>query len=661
MGRNLKGIGRSASIAQAEGVFPSSLVTLPAMWRTWLPQSLLIIAVAGWIYSPAFYGTWIWDDEQYITHNHLIHDPAGYWKVWVNPDGLGDYYPLTAFVEWCEWQQFHNSMLGYHLINIGFHLTGAFLVWRLFAQLGLSLAWVGALLFTIHPIMVESVAWVTELKNTLSLPFLLLAMLAWLSWTKGGSRRFYFWSITWFVVSLLAKTSGLMLPFVFLAHAWWKCSKISWRDLKNVTPFLAVALVAGLVTLFPHHNPGDPQELHSDWSLGAGLAIVGWTIMFLLGKCFLPFPLLPIYPGYSDISSHSALNILPWLGLVGLITCLASIRVIWARHLLFGLCFFLVNLVPVLGYVLSHFSEMVWSMDHLIYLPIIGLIGLAVGGLACLEARLDLTWRMAERMLAAIGFIFMAWSAHAYAEWWINAETLWTRTLQSDPSSWVAEQNLDILLVDLGRPAEAIPYAERVLAGRPDSGDAHFNLGMALEKTGQTAAALAQYREAIKLNPLDGKAYADLANLLESSGNQADAIALFQQAIKCLPDFPQLHYDLGSLWLRNGNFSAAIEELEQAVKLDPELAQARENLGSALAQTGRFPEAIDQFYAAIKIEPDYIIPRYNLARALAQIGRVPEAIEQFQHVLELDPKNALARDNLTRLQQFELQHPAARN
>jgi tetratricopeptide (TPR) repeat protein len=624
-------------------------------WRAWLPQSILILAVGWWIYSPTFFGGWIWDDDVYVSHNHVIQDPAGFWKVWTHPDGQGDYYPLTSFVEWIQWHLEGNDMLGYHLTSIGLHLVSAFLLWHLFARLGLARAWLGALIFTVHPVMVESVAWISELKNTLALPPLLLAMIAWLHGRDGRGRRFEAWALVCFLVSLLAKTSGVMLPVIFLAHAWWKEGRISREVLRATAPFFALALLAGVVTLVPHHVPGAPHHLQPNWRLSGALASVGWSIPFLLGKCILPYPLLPVYPALS-VDSPSLDDLPPWVALAVLAYLLGRTR--GTRHLFFGFGFFMINLAPVLLYIFMKYTIMVWSMDHLVYLPVIGLIGLAVAGVGYFEAHLALPWRVAERGLVAGVVILVAWGSHAYADWYQSAEVLWTRTLQRDPGAWVADENLSSALVDQRRYAEALAYDRRLLALKPAMSDAHYNLGLGLEKTGHPAEAADEYREAARLDPTNGKVYINLGTLLLTMKKVDEATTQYEQAIRFNPDYAELRYDLGSLRLHAGNLSGAIEQLEVAVKLDPDLAQAHENLGSALARSGRLPEAREQFTAAVELDPGYEIARYDLAMALAQTGHLREAIDQFQHVLQLDPDNALARGNLAKLEQFEKTHPA---
>jgi tetratricopeptide (TPR) repeat protein len=661
--------------------------------RNWLPQALLILIAGLWVYSPAFSGGWVWDDALHVTKNGIIQAPDGFWKVWVRTDPQGDYYPLTAFVRCIEWHRWGNDTLGYHLVNIGLHLTSAFLIWRLFFRLGIPMGWLGALIFAIHPIMVESVAWITELKNTLSLPPLLLAMLAWLDWKDKGRNRDYYSALAWFVVSMLAKTAGLMLPFVLLGHAWWKQGTITRGEVKAVLPFLAIAIASAAITLVPQHSSAAAMAHQPVWHPIRGLICVGWMLLLMLGNCLAPVHLQPIYRGFVD-SPTGLVNVVPWLVLGAFCVFLCCTRRhSWGRYLLFGVGFFLVNLVPIAGFTFLKYTVMVWTLDHNLYLPIIGLIALFVTGVGVLDARLILAFRVAERVLVGAAFIVMAWGSHSYASWFTNSQVLWTCTLQRDPSLWLAEQNLASDALERGDFNAALEHAQRFLALQPDSADAHFNLGLAREKLGQPDAAAAEYREAIRLNPGKAEAYLhlgeaareaghpdqaeqlfrdglkatpdsvelamNLAGLLLKRGQTQEAMQLYDHATEHNPDFAPLQYDYGSALLEAGSLPAAEEHFARAVALNPRFAAARQSHGAVLAQIGRLPEAIREFEAALEIDPTLDQARNNLARALVQSGRIPDAIEQLQKVLQFHPDDTQAQQNMTRLQQYQKQHPPA--
>ena len=677
--------------ARAKPVFFRSPPGGPA-WPTSgsLLKALLVVGAGLWIFSPAFMGGWLWDDDRYISDNPIIQDPEGFWKVWVNPDGQGSYYPLTSFVEWLQWQWWGNNTLGYHLTSVFLHLTGAFLIWHLFARLGIRLAWLGALFFTVHPAMIESVAWISELKNTLSLPPLLLAMLALLTWTEIGGRRSYLAALALFIVATLAKTSGVMLPVVLLGYIWAKRGRIGWADLRAAAPFFVVSAVAGGVTLMPHNGPGS-DEVQKTWDLLPALAGVGWSIFFLFGKCVFPFHLLPVYEGLA-VTSPAALDVMPWLLLAGLAYLLGINRAGWSRCLLLGLGFFLVNLVPVLLQVFVSYSTMLWSMEHMVYIPIIGLIGLAVVGLGFLDRRLPSAARIAQWVAVSGVAALMAWSGHAYAGWFADREVFWNTLAQRDPRSSTAEINLAMIRIKDKRYSEAGVHLRKALALRPDLDDAHYANGLVLEHTGHVPEAEEEFRRALSINPRYAGSYlalgyiqkneghlaeaeklyaqglkiapddvsllTDMAGLLLVSGRVSEATGLYRHAVDLDPSLAQLQFDLGKALLQQGNFSDAGDHFAKAAELDPTLAPAHVNLGVIFAQSGRLPEAIDQFQAALQVDTTLVEARLNLALALAQSGRIPEAIDQFNSVLRLDPNNAKARDSLAKLQQLELQQNA---
>lgn len=658
---------------------------------SWFPLALLIVAAGVWVFSPAFFGGWIWDDQPYISDNPIIQDPEGFWKVWVNPDGQGNYYPLTSFAEWLQWQWWGNSMLGYHLTNVFLHLASAFLLWRLFARLGIRLAWLGALLFTVHPVMIESVAWISELKNTLSLPPLLMAMLAWLTWTETGARRSYLAAIALFVVAMLAKTSGVMFPILLLGYAWSKRGRIDWPDLRAVIPCFVVAALAGVVTLMPHAPMA--ENLHRTWSLLPALAAVGWSIFFMLGKCAFPFGLLPVYEGFA-LNPPTPFNLVPWLLLAPLAYLLWSNRAGGSRYLLFGLGFFFLNLAPVLVYIFINYSIMVWSMEHLVYLPIIGLIGLAIAALGELDQRLPRPARIGQWAVVGVVVGIMAWSSHAYAGWFADAEVFWNRVLQRDPQSWIAELDLGTILNKEKRYADALPHLQKLVALQPNLDDGHYSLGIALDnlhripeaedefhrslainpkyaksylslghiqrKEGHSAEAEKLFGEGLKVDPDNVPLLIDMAGLLFQSGRVDEAIGLFQHASDLDPNLAQLQFDLGNALLQRGDFPAAADHFARALDLDPTMAPAHGELGVIFAHAGHLPEAMEQFQAALQLNPALVDPRMNLALALAQTGRITEAIDQFGQVLQLDPANAKARDSLAKLQQYQLQQNATR-
>ena len=632
----------------------------PARKKNWDWKFILgvvLLAVVGlWIYRPVLHGDWLWDDDVLILHNSLVRDPAGWWKIWLEPQKLLDYQPLGISVIWLEWRLWHGHAWGYHVANVGCHLIGALLLWRLLAKFGLHLAWLGALLFVVHPVTVESVAWISEFKNTLSLPPFLLAIIHWIDYEEHGRRRDYQWALGLFLAAMLIKTSMVMFPFVLLLYAWWKRGHVSRADLKAGAPFFAVSLVLGLVTVwYVHHNVMEVEKIPLV-GVPERIAVAGLSFAFYFSKCFLPVSLLPIYPQWPMLPLKPW-QFLPWPILLGILYWFWTQRAGWGRHALLGLGFFLLMLAPFVGFTDGSYMHFTWVMDHLVYIPLIGLIAIIIAGLGRLEASLPPSILPFGGALIAVALVLMAAESHAYARLFFNQETLWTYTLRYNPNAYLAHNNLGIALSKTGRIPEAIDQYEQAL--RLDSlyPEAHNNLGIALGKMGRNSEAIAQYEETLRLNPDYVQAHNNLGTALLQDGQVSEAIDQFQQTLRLDPEMPEAHNNLGNALLLENRFSEAIDECEKAVHLNPGLAQAHNNLGFALRKSGRTPEAIEQFKEALQIIPGYVDARNNLGIALFQAGRLPEAIEQFEIALRLDPTNAAVRGNLEKVQAME---PAAK-
>ena len=536
----------------------------------WLLPALLILAAGLWVYAPALLGGWVWDDVEEVTQNPVLRDPAGLAKIWFAPAGA-DYFPLKATVQWMEWRAWGLDPAGYHAVSIALHLLSAFLFWRVLRQLGLRLAWVGGLLFVIHPLVVESVAWVAELKNTLSLALLLLAMIAWLDFDAKGRRAAYALSLGCFLLAMLSKTSVVMFPAVILLHAWWKRGRVGRRDLLSSAPFFAISLGLGLVTLWFQHNRAIVAG--HDFAGGPGTRIVasGLALAFYAWKSLWPFALLPIYPHW-DIDPALPLGYLPWLAAAVLGWLLLwSRRGTWGRPIIFGLGFFALNLLPVLGFVGMAYLRMSRVADHFAYLPVLGIIGLAAGALE--RAPAATRWS-GLALLAAL----LAWQARAYAEIFHDEQTLWSYTLERNPRAWAAQNNLGYALFQAGHIPEAIAYYREALRLQPDFAEARYNLGTALLRTNEVAPAIAEYEAALRLQPASAAMHNNLATALAESGRMPEAIAHLEQAVRLEPDYADAHHNLGNAYLLSHRYAEAIRQYEEALRLRPDNASARNAL-----------------------------------------------------------------------------------
>jgi len=674
-GKNKKG---SSEVNQAVKI-ETLEVGVITDWKPFLLRVLVIIAAGLWAFWPAVHGDWIWDDDLLVAKNALVHDPAGLWKIWFEPNRLVDFFPLKVSVEWLEWQLWQNNTFGYHLTNIILHIFNALLIWRLFSKLGLHLAWLGGLIFVVHPVTVESVAWISELKNTLSLPPLLLAMCAFIDYEDHGGWRNYFLALGLFLVAMLCKTTVVMFPVVILLYIWWKRGQIGMRDLKFNIPFFVISLGLGLITVWFLHQHANGLRGAVLGGFFSRLALAGLSIVFYFSKCLMPVGLMPVYPKWV-IDPPSLIQFLPWVVLVGVFYWLWTKREEWGRHAFLGLGFFLINLAPFVGFVAGSYMGFSWVMDHLLYLPIIGLIGLAVAGLGQIEEKLSGSVKPFAIGIVAAVVMLMAWETHGYSAVFVNSEKFWTyaaqrnpealgphlnlgmayvdenrleeaidqfqEVLKMEPNHTAARTNLGLALSRKGALSEAIEEYEKVLQLDPDSADAHCNLGGAFLQANRFPEAIEQYEMALKLDPHDVTAYVSLGLALDQEGRASEAIEQDEQALKISPNDALTYNNLGNALGHAGRVSEAIEQYQIALKSDPDNAQTHANLGIALLHMGRRPEAIKHLERAIKNKPDYAEAHNNLGFALVQEGRTSEAVEQFEEAIKNNPDYVQAHDNL---------------
>ncbi|MBE2202915.1 MAG: tetratricopeptide repeat protein [Chthoniobacterales bacterium] len=561
-----------------------------------LTFKVLIILLSGLlIYAPVFHGGWLWDDDQEITANALLPDPAGLSKIWTGKSGA-DYFPLKATAQWLFFRVNSANPTGWHLLNISLHLLNALLIWKLFARLKVPEAWLGGLIFCIHPILIESVAWVSELKNTLSLPFLIFSMLAWINFEEKRRRADYVLAVLFFIAAILTKTSVVMYPFVLLLYAWWKRGKISMQDLVRSTPFFLVSLLMGLLTIHFQFGRAIGYEtipvanLLSVSGFLSRLATAGMAILFYLWKCVLPFGLLPIYPRW-EVDPPSWWQFLPWPILLGLFLWLWSKRATWGRHALFGIGFFVINLFPILGFITMSYMRITWVADHFVYLPVIGIIGLltAAAGTAynTMEEE-DRQWLF--RGGVVFFALFVMWS-HRYAGIFANEHAMWTHTLKYNPNAWQAHSRLGKVMLEMGNADAAFYHISESVRLRPDLAETHNNYGAMLEKKGDTEGAVEQLRIAIRLAPDITIYKVNLSSLLIRTGKYEEGAKLCKILLEGDPDEPVFkgdpnnptflcNYGVALFFL--GRNEEAIDSFERALKINPNLKDAKENLATAL-------------------------------------------------------------------------------
>jgi tetratricopeptide (TPR) repeat protein len=622
--------------------------------QAWL---LTLLLVGGTIiaYLPVWHAGLIWDDRRFVVDNPLIHQTSGLFQFWftTQPD---DFYPVTSTLLWAEWRLWGGNPMGYHVVNVLLHACSAVVLWRVLARLRLPGAWLAAALFAVHPVNVESVAWIAQRKNTLAMLFYLLGLLSYLrfdlSLPAGPAHdagpsphrlkwRWYWFSLAAFSVALLSKTAVAPMPFLLLGLAWWRRGTVRRNDLWRSLPFFTIAVVVGLISLwFQSHRAIGDDIVRSD-SFPARLAGAGWAVWFYLYKAVLPLGLTTIYPRW-QIDGGQWWSYGPGLLLMGLFGACWRYRRNWGQGPLVGLGYFVVMLLPVLGFLDVGFMLMSLVADHWQYFAIIGPITLAAAVLTTAGGRLG----TAAVALAGALLLVLGGLTWRQCEIYTDPAVFWQAALTGNPNSWLAHNNLGSVLFERGQTNEAMAHFEKAVEIEPGYSTAHYNLGGALREKGQIDEAIVHFQKALEIQPEYSMAHYNLGQILRQKGQVDEAIAHFQKALAIHPDYADAHNGLGLALLRKGQVDEAIVHLKTALELHPDHAEGHNNLGNVLWQRGQVQEAIAHYQQALAIRPDYALAHHNLGRILQEEGRVREAVIQYQRALENHPDFAPACDSL---------------
>jgi len=642
----------------------------------------LFVAVALAVYAPALDGGFLWDDDAHVTKPEL-RTSAGLARIWTDPTATQQYYPLTHSAFWLQSRGFGDDPLGYHVVNVVLHAISAWLAWRVLRRLSVPGALLSATVFLVHPVHVESVAWITELKNSLSGAFYLAAALAYLRFAPPGqapdARRrqsFYALAFALFLCALLSKTVTATLPAALLLVTWWRSGRLSWRrDVLPLAPLLAVGVAMGLVTAWIEKTVIGARGADYAFSAIERVLIAGRVFWFYLGKLLWPADLTFIYPRFTIDAGAAWQYVYPLTGLV-LVGAAWALRGRTGRGPVTGLLYFGGTLFPVLGFVDVYPFKFSFVADHFQYLASLGIITLASAGIALGSRRLGgLFGTRARPTAVAVAWVFVlgvsSWRrCHVYE----NAETLWVDTTTRSPGSFMAHNNLGFEYSRQGRNEEARRAYEAAIAAKPDFDQAYFNLGRLHGKLGRHELAIEMYTAALAVRPDYSDASYNLGIELGTLGRHGEAIVAFGRALETRPDFAEAHFNLGVAHLAIGEPRRALEHYRAAIDARPDYAEAHASLGVVHAELGerdnaaaaflaagnlygqrrQYVEALDALRRALVERPDHAEAYFRLGVAYARLGRNADAIAAWEAAARLDPRGsfgATARQSAEKLRE----------
>jgi tetratricopeptide (TPR) repeat protein len=578
------------------------------------------------------------DDPKYVTENPVVR--AGLTSsgvIWALTTGTdANWFPLTWLSHMADVELYGIHAGGHHVTNLVLHVMSCLLLFSVLlwmtGRLGRSAFVAG--LFAIHPLHVESVAWIAERKDMLSTFFWMLTLCAYVWYTRRPGPRRYMAVVLFFAAGLMSKPMVVTLPFVLLLLDYWPLERKSLpftQLLKEKIPLLVLALASSIVTFIVQRKGGAVGALDEyPLVLRIGNALVSYVAY--VGKMLWPSRLAAFYPYPESVSGGR---------LVGAIVILTAVSVMVMRgrrkypYLLTGWLWYLGTLVPVIGLIQVGNQAMA---DRYTYVPLIGLFIIAAWGAHDVIGRLRIG-RVGLPVAAAVVIAACAIVARAQVQHWRNSTALWTHALRVTDDNYLAHNNLGLAFVEAGKVDEAIAQYNEALRLRPNYATARSNLAAALSKQGKNTEAISSLTEALRRKPGFADAHVNLGAALTQEGRFDEAIAEYREALRLKPDNAQAHANLGVALARQGKVDEAIAEYNESLKYKPDAAEVHNDLGWALGSRGRLDEAVAQYREAIRLKPDFERARVNLGMTLANQDKSEEALAAFMEVLKINPDN----------------------
>lgn len=674
MGRKVKHArpkkhSRSQPVAPCEPTFPISIK------ESFFAVALVVVVFLA--YQPAWHGGLLWDDDAHVT-NVELQSAEGLSRIWFDVRATQQYYPLVNTVFWIEQKLWGDATLGYHLVNIGLHCLSTILVLLVLRSLEVPGAPLAAAIFALHPVHVESVAWISEMKNTLSGTFYLATLLAYLQFDRSRRRAWYVVALALFLSALLSKTVTATLPAVVLVILWWKRGRLSWRqDAAPLVPFFVVGVATGVFTAFLEKHLVGAKGAEFAYNLLERCLIAGRALCFYVGKLFWPANLTFIYPRWNI--DHSL-----WWQYLFPLAVIATIVLAWSlrrrtRGPLAAVLIFSGTLFPAIGFFNVYPFRFSFVADHFQYLASLAIITLVASAMAWLihlkrnmrhvpgdDGRV---LRVASRVMVVPLLFVLAFLTWRQSQMYISEEVLYRKTITQNPDCWMAHNNLGRILQDAGKAEEAISHYHIALELKPDYEEAHNNLAVALRKAGKIDEAISHYQAALEIKPNYAIAHNNLANTLRNIGKAEEAIGHYRKAIELNPKCIEAHLNLGTIMDGLGRAEEAIVHYQKVLELKHDFVTAYRIAYSKLAwirathSDPRFrdgAQAVMLARRAVELLPNDPDILDTLAAAYAEFGQFSEALKTAHQALELakiQKMQALAKSIEARIQLYKADKP----
>ena len=588
-----------------------------------------------------------YDDSEYVYENPHITNGLSLASIWwaFTHVHAANWHPLTTISHMLDCQIYGLHAWGHHLTNLLLHAAATILLFVALEKLTFA-TWPSAFaaaLFAVHPLRVESVAWISERKDVASGVFFMLTLIAYARYACDPQHSIgrYLIVVLWFALGLLAKPTLVTLPFVLLLLDYWPMQRWQKSTARSLVveklPLFVLSAASCIATLLAQKKviAGNLRMNSIERASNAFVSYIAY-----LGEMFYPAHLVVSHP-YAEKYRNLPVAIASLGLLLGI-----SILCVWLRKrspfLLTGWFWYLGMLVPMIGLVQVSAQA---RADRYTYLPQIGIYLIIAWGAAALVNAFRIK-RAVVAAPAAIVVILLVCCSYAQARYWRDTETLWRHALDSSTYDYIAHDSLGYTLLQKGQLDEAIAEYEKALEIKPDYADSHNNLANALLQKGLVDEATVHYRRALEIEPEFAEPRNNLANVLFKQGRVDEAIEEYKKAAAKRSDFAEVQYNLGSALIVKGDWNGAIQYLEAAIKIDSTYARAHNKLGIAFGATGKTPEAVREFKEAVRLDPNYAEAHFNLGYVLAHSEHRIEAIGHLREALRLKPNYPEARQEL---------------
>ncbi|HEX8323962.1 MAG TPA: tetratricopeptide repeat protein [Tepidisphaeraceae bacterium] len=655
--------------------------------------TLLLLVLVFVCYAASTQGGYVWEDDTFVAGNGVLVSFAGLSRIWTELGATPQYYPLTFTSFWLEAQLFGPKPQVSHIVNVALHAGSALLLWKILRRLSVPGAWAAAVVFAVHPIQVESVAWITERKNTLSMILALSAAWIYLNYARLGSdeaarpageglrvplpdepARLYRLFLALFVLALLAKTMVAVLPLMLLVVVWWQRGRIIKADLLPLLPAFAIGLIAAAVTTYIEHHPYLVGATGPQWelSLPQRVMLLGQTCLFYAYKILWPFPvgvsfakgtaLWPMFPisfNYErwTIDPAGPLQWLPLVLVAATTAALFALRNRIGRGPLAGWLVFVVGVLPASGLVSFLTMRYSWVADHLAYFGSVGLIVAVVAALATLVRR----WPHFAGGLTGVAVVALCavtvWHSLAFR----TSKLLWEHTWKQNPKSWLAALNYGTVVLDRANQG----YQSEMKAGNeqlavetrdenrraadlwfqaglrlnPNAYEGHLYSGVLAAQRGKPDEALAHFRRSEAVAGEMGvvgyrRPTLLIAETLAAQGQPDEALRVLTDLERAVADNPMLGRRNGHLFAQAHTLHGDVLRRSLKSRVGPEMPAA---------ERATLEEAMGHYTAATDVAPDFVPAKVKLAAVLIEIAYPKEALQQLNDALRLDPNNLEAK------------------